>query len=198
MIFENGLPRPNGASDFEDSPVIAGMAKTFEYPVDVDMTLYIGPDGKYRRNLAPKYDLSRDQVVELWSGLRKQGRGDLVDSGRITGKDLLAPSVKGHEQRCKGLKASWFQDLWLKGDMAFSAKFKPLDELNQLLTILWNHEDDWFIQTYCRWNPQWEEALRIYWYKGNAPGDGDWRDEKDFCEHVIQKITGRLAKKEQK
>lgn len=189
--------KPNGASDFEDAPVISGMAVTFDYPVKMDMTVFVGPDGKYRRNATPKYDLSRDQVVELWSGLKKQGRGDLVDSARITGRDVLAPSVKGHEARCKGGKASWWQDQWLKGDMAFSAFCKPLEELNQLLTILWNHDDDWFIKTYCKWNPRWDEALRIYWFKGvtlpNGKQDGNWRDEHEFCEFVILKIKGRIS-----
>lgn len=198
--------KPNGASDFEDAPVICGMAVTFSYPTEypIDMSEFVWA-GKYRRCLNPKNDLSRDQCMELWSGLKAQGREDLVDSRRVTGKDFFAPSNKGHEMRCKGLKASWFQDQWLKVDMLYSAKVKPMEELNQILTILWNHPDDWFIKTYCKWNPSWAESLRKYWYvgyfdfndldeNGRAKKVGNWRDEKDFCEWVLSKIEERIKK----
>lgn len=202
MIYENGFYKPNGASDYEDSPVIAGMAVLFEYPTEhhIDMSIYVGEDGKYRRCPNAQYDVSRDQSVCLMAGLCKQGLTSLVSLDRVNGRDFMAPSIRGHEQRCKGNPASWFQNFWLKNiDLRWSAAFQPMDELNQLFCILevaaLSGKPE-LMQWYCKQNSQWRESLRKYWYVGyiNEKGEreGNWRGEEAFCEHVIKHIEGRL------
>lgn len=179
MILENEFVKIDGASDLEDSSMAAGMCVVFEYPIAVNLMNYFDENLMYRRCLNSKYLFSRDQAVCLVAGLSKQGLTHLVDSNKINGKDILSPSVIGHIVRCKNLSSNWFQNLWFWGDLWFSAKIKPLEELNQLFCMLML-ADEKYIKWYVKANPLWEKAMRDYWY--------GWRNEPEFVEHVIKKI----------
>ena len=182
MIIENGFVKIKGSTDLEDSSMAAGMCVLFEYILDeIDLNLYIKKDGMYQRCNNSKYLFSRDQTICLVSVLSEQ----FVSLDRVDGKDFFSPSDKGHIQRCKGQQASWFQDAWFWAELAFSAKVKPLDELNQLFCKMMI-ADVKFIKWYCDNNSQWRDSLRNYWC--------DWRNEKDFCEHVINVIENRINK----
>lgn len=218
MIFDKyGLPRVTGASDMQDSAAIAGLMVAFNYHTTPPLWPYLLmrnteiPDRddptkmhKFDRPIYVrhpkeyKFDLSRDQWVLLIAGMAKQGiEPELIDIKYVNGKDFMSPSVRGHERRCKGKKAYFWQDWVLCLDMWYSYKYKPMEELNQLLTILWLHTDDKYILKYCEKNPQWQASLRKYWYEGylNAEGkrEGDWRGEKELCEHIITVIEARIA-----
>ncbi len=201
MIFDDlGLPKVSGATDLQDSAALAGIMTTFGWPQAIDLKQYIVFENCYRGFVYVRhpvedkgYDFSRDQFICLIAGLRTSGviGNFYVSKHRITGHDLLTPSVHGHIARCQGGKANWFQDAWFWADLWFSAKFKPLDELNQLFCMMMV-ADPKFIRWYCKANPQWEKALRIYWYEGLGVGLGDWRDEEELCEWMILKIREKL------
>ncbi len=189
MIFDDyGLPKPTGASDFQDSAALAGIMVTFNWPFEVRLFRYVTDNtlfspAKYVRHPHEiKYDFSRDQAICLVAGLSKQVP-ELVDAEFITGKDFLSPSVRGHIERCKGGKATWFQDLWFWCDLWFSAKVKPMEELNQLFCMMMVANPK-FIRWYCQNNPRWERALIDYWC--------GWRNEPELTNHMITEIDKRL------
>lgn len=199
MKFDDlGLPQVNGSTDLQDSAALAGIMTVFEWPQKIDLKKYViqlVPDGvpvpigtiffKYVRHpLEISYDFSRDQAVCLIAGLFVQNQKGYVDADFINGSDFLSPAIKGHIQRCKGLRANWFQDLWLWADLWFSAKFKPLDELNQLFCMMMI-ADPKFIKWYCENNPKWQQSIKNYWCE-NA---GSWRNEHELAALMIEKIN---------
>lgn len=193
MQFDKfGFPRPNGATDFQDSAFLAGMMVAFDWPEFVPLSKYIVPGIPFKYVRHPTedkgYDFSRDQYVGLSTGYAIGGDYALVDEECITGKDYLSPSINGHTLRCKGLQAKWYQDLNFWADLWFSAKVKPMEELNQLFCMM-RIADKKFVRWYCMANPKWRQALRNYWYEN----EGKWRDEGAFCEHVILQIEKDIA-----
>lgn len=130
-----------------------------------------------------KFDLSRDQWICFVSAAPKE----LIDRKHINGIDLMSPSVRGHELRCKGQKASWWHDLWLTAEMAAHAWFTPLSEPNQLLLMVRKAGK---LKKYCSMNPQWREALRQYWIKTRA------KPEVDLCEHTIKTIESEINQRD--
>lgn len=205
IIDEYGLPIVTGASDKQDSAVIAGLMTIFEYPIKVDMIQYILPaktlikdrdnnsysvfskDIYVRHPHEYKFDLSRDQFLLLSAGLHAKGLGDLVDTSMINGIDLLSPAVYGHIRRCKGIKANCLQNGWLWYDVWHHAKKTPTSEPNQLLAMMLLAD-----KKYLKWwttnNPEWERSIRKYWYTE----DGAWRAEPDLAEHMITYIKNRI------
>lgn len=190
MKFDTlGLPQVNGSSDLQDSAALAGMMTVFEWPQKIDLSQYVKsePFRYVRHPLEEKYNFSRDQAVCLMAGLKKQNRPFLVQDWFITGKDFLSPSVRGHIARCQGSKSNWIQDLNFWADLYFSAKFKPLDELNQLFCMMML-ADSKFIKWYCDANPKWQQAVKNYWCE-NA---GSWRNEPELAALMIEKIKAVL------
>lgn len=192
--------KPNGADDWEDAPVITTLAILFltrsmlvTWP---DMRDFIGPDGKYRRCENPKYDTSRDQTLCLMLGLHLQGYKALVDLDRVNGRDIFAPGDRGHIKRCQGLRASWFENLWLVGEILWYRMFTPLDESNQLICKMWI-AGDFYLKLWTKWNSKWEQSINRYWFEGyiNDKGEreGAWRDEKFLAEQMILQIKTRLG-----
>lgn len=202
MYFDEfNLPIEDNASDKQDSARLAGIMVAFNYPNSdkIDLKLYCKKlesfNGNFILSSIPEfiktiqylrhpneyiYDFSRDQLICLMAGLSKNYK-PLVSNFYANGKDFLSPTVKGHEARCKGLKASWLQDLWLKADMFIHAKFTPLAESNQLFCMLKIAGPEW-IRSYCKMNPKWREGLRKYWIDTRA------KPEKELCEHMIKEI----------
>ena len=193
--------RPNGASDWEDAPVISTLVVLFltrsmiyNWP---DMRNFIDPEtGKYRRCENPKYDVSRDQTICLALGLYLQGHSDLVSLDRVNGRDIFAPGNRGHIKRCQGLKASWFENLWLIGEILWFRLFTPLDEPNQLICQMWI-AGKFYLWLWTFWNSNWEKSINQYWFEGyiNDKGEreGNWRDEQWLAINMIDQIKNRLG-----
>ena len=181
MRLENGFVKIEGSSDLEDSSMAAGMCVLFDYPIEVDLRKYIKPNGMYQRCNNSKYLFSRDQTICLVAGLSKVKLGLHSKSNlwRVDGKDWFSPANKGHIRRCDGLKASWFQDLWLKAEIMFHAKFTPLDEPNQLICMMLIAKIK-YLKLWVRHNKKWRESIRTYW-------EG-WRNEPYLSHLMIEKI----------
>lgn len=184
MIFDKyNLPRDQGATDWNDSARLAGIMVLFDHPQAKNIPLqeYVNLElGQYRRH--PKqdeYDFSRDQAVCLWAGLYIDELYDLVRTDWITGKDILTPSVKGHFARCAGGAGSWFQNLWLKLDILWNAKFQPMVEPNQLICMCVVAGPE-YVKLWTSQNKVWKEAIREYW--------SNWRGESDLAELMIKKL----------
>jgi hypothetical protein len=180
MLLENGFVKINGASDLEDSSMAAGMCALFNYPIAVNMQLYFRADGMYQRCNNSVYTFSRDQTLCIVAGLYKRGLDTLVDIHRVDGKDWFSPANRGHTLRCKGLTASWFQDLWLKAEILFHAKFTPLAEPNQLICMMMIHPDKAYLRLWCKVNLTWAEAIEQYWC--------GWRNEPLLASLMCSKI----------
>lgn len=190
MKIENGYVKINGASDLEDSSMAFGLATVLDYFIDSSganpflADSYFREDGMYQRCKDSKYLFSRDQTICLVAGLLRQHCQHLVTLDKVNGKDIFSPANRGHIRICQGLKPYWYQTLWFKAELWFSAKYAPLDELNQLFCQLLVHPNKSLLRWYCDMNPQWRVSLAEYWYAGK----GHWRNEMDFCLHMIKKI----------
>lgn len=183
-LDNNGYICVSGASDSEDSSMFVGMLATFDSSINIDFTKYINAEGKYQRCLNPRYDFSRDQYIPFIAGLKSRGLSHLVSQDRVTGRDLISPSVKGHERRCAGLSANWFQDLWLKAEILYHAKVVPLNEPNQLISMLMIHPNKNLLKMWTTLNKQWKESILVYW----SEGAGAWRGEPELAKSMINKI----------
>lgn len=188
MIFDGKIFKITGASDHEDGSMFNGLIALFEYK-EVDLEHFIEwnnfTDKKTRYVRHPygtKYLFSRDQYLCLSAGMKKQMPANVWENW-IDGKDLLSPANKGHTLRCKGKRASWFQNLWLKAEILFHAKFTPLDEPNQLIAMMMVAGPE-YLKLWVKHNKEWARSIRKYWYTE----DGHWRNEPELAEFVIQKI----------
>jgi hypothetical protein len=186
LKIENGFVKIAGSSDLEDSSMAAGLCAFTNYfgNITVSLNNYFDSKGFYRRCENSQYLFSRDQTICFLAGLWAQKYPKWkIDLKFVNGKDIMPPSVQGHVRRCKGLKSTWFQDQWLWAELYFSAKFKPMDELNQLFAMMLI-ADPKFLKWYCKNNKVWRESLRSYWC--------NWRNEPEFCEHFIKHIESKL------
>lgn len=185
MRFEHGLPIEDNASDRQDSVRLAAICNFFSFPVPVppiDIRRYFLPAKKIivRSPIEYIYDLSRDQ----WICFVSAAPADLIDRQYVNGRDLMSPAVAGHEARCKGNQASRWQNAWLWCEMLFHARVTPLSEPNQILMMAMKAGK---IKTYCRMNPQWRKALKIYWVESRK------KPETALCEHIIKVIEEQLG-----
>lgn len=190
MIFDEvySLPKPNGATDYLDSPVIAAMMILSGHPESykIDSRKYF-QEGKYFRFPFDKtYDMSRDNSVPLITCIYLQGYPQLVDKSYIDGKDFLSPSVRGHIRRCQDREANWFQNLWIKLDIIWNAYIDPLSEPNQLICMLVVAGPK-YVKLWTKLNPMWRVAITTYWC--------GWRGESGLAAHMINRIEGMCEKK---
>jgi hypothetical protein len=195
MIFLNGLPRIQGASDMQDSSHLAGILAIFDHPQAVDCMKYVVPwvginYGKYKYVRCPdeqNYDFSRDQATLLMAGLLAQDKGAAVNLNFILGKDLLPPSVRGLEAIAKTGKASWLSHWWLKREIQWHSTLQPLEEPFQIIALCRSYDrahGTKYLKLWTESNKLWRWSIRRYL----CELDGAWRDEKELCEFVIQKI----------
>lgn len=184
MIFDElGLPKDTGASDYQDSARLAGIMATFGHPLTPDLSKYI-VSGRYRRHpTEEKYSMSRDQTVCLFSGLKAQGKPNLVDPTYSTEGDLVSPSVRNHFKRCANYATSKIGDLNLWADILWNAFITPTGESNQLICILWN-ADPKFLKAWVKLNKKWKQSIEDYWC--------GWRGEKELATLIVSKIEGRI------
>lgn len=181
MIFDNlGLPKENGADDLQDSARLAGLLSVFHIGENkIDLTLYIKEKRYIRHPNEYIYDFSRDQALCLMAGLYAQRLYHLVDLRLVTGHDIFSPSHRGHVKRCQNKKANWFENLWLKAEILYQAKFKPLNEPNQLLCMMVVAGVD-YLKIWTDNNPQWSEAIINYWC--------GWRGEPQLAAELIADV----------
>jgi hypothetical protein len=179
MKFDNlGLPQDNGSTDLQDSSRLAGLMTVVEWPqrvelinyCDISKMIYLRHPNEY------KYDFSRDQLVCLLAGLRKQQRNPFWLTFKANGKDFIPPSVNG----LRTLKPNWFQRLWAKADVIFHALVMPLEEPNQVICIA---DAYGLLSLWAKLNPKWRESVRLYWC--------DWRNEPELAEHIIRYVESK-------
>lgn len=189
MIFDRyGLPRDHGASDYQDSARLAGMAVLFGLHPEIPLNFYVIKKGFYVRHPHEYiYSMSRDQSICLFAGLWAQKRFDLIDSDYGTEGDLVSPGVRGHFRRCARLGSTWFQDAWLMADVYVHAWITPTAEPNQLIAQMMTAEPK-FMRMWCKLNGSWRLSIRLYW----SEGDGSWRGERELAEKMIQVIEERI------
>jgi len=184
-LDEFGLPLEN-ATDKQDSCRLAGVMRTFKHPMAFDISKYVISYGQYCRH--PKefiYKQSRDQTVPLFAGLFVDGLNHLVDSNYSPPSgDWISPSVRGHFKRCAGLKANWFQDLWLWLDVLWSCFIDPMAESNQLICLMKVHPNKAYLKFWCKWNKKWKNSIKNYW----CENEGAWRGEPELAEIMIKTI----------
>jgi hypothetical protein len=194
MIFDGRIFKITGASDYEDSSMFNGLIALFEYDSRVDWALsefFSGAllNGKYVRHpYGSKYNFSRDQYLPLAAGYWKKNHPGFVHESFIDGNDILSPANHGHTRRCQNGKANWFQNLWLKAEILFHAKFTPLDEPNQLIAMMCVAGPE-YLKLWTKNNPQWQRSIKKYW----CEEDGHWRAEPEFAEHMILKIKQAVS-----
>ncbi len=189
MLYDKlGLPKENGASDFQDSSRFAGILSLFwddfnegflwKYVVEENgKTIYV------RHPLERLYDFSRDQYICLAAGLSIKWPSK-VDERFITGKDVLSPAVGGHTRRCRGESANWFQNLWLRADILYHAYATPRDEPNQIICMAWIAGPE-YLRLWISHNKNWKQSILDYWTT--------WRDESGLADMMIKKIEAKAA-----
>lgn len=196
-----GLPKDVGATDFLDSARLAGLLVLFGKntmmapPVNtlpyVNLSLYTNGISYVRHpNISP-FDplISRDQVVPLFAGMWRQHSSIMVDPNyQPPNKDYISPSVRGHFIRCAGGKAHWYQDLWLVADILWSAYVCPLDEPNQLISML-IVAGPWYLKLWTMLNKQWEKSILDYW----CENQGAWRQEPELAKAMIETIKLQIG-----
>lgn len=198
MIFDEvyGLPKPNGASDYNDSSHLAGLLAVMGHPQAVDCSRYV-VNRRVDRETAladyvrhpseSKYDFSRDQATMLMSGLLAQGWLSYVSTSFVTGRDILPPSVRGLEAIAKRGNASWLSHWWLKREIAWHSTLQPLDEPFQIIALCISYDrahGTKYLKLWTESNKLWKWSIRRYL----SQLDGEWRDEKELCEWVIAEI----------
>lgn len=175
-----GLPQDNGSTDLQDSARLAGLMTVVEWPQEVDLIHYCNVNTlNYVRH--PReyiYNFSRDQLVCLLAGIRKQQRNPFWLTLKANGKDFIPPSVNG----LRTLKPNWLQRLWAKADVVFHALVMPLEESNQVICIA---DAYGLLPLWTKLNPKWRESVRLYWC--------DWRNEPELAECIIRYVTTKTS-----
>lgn len=93
------------------------------------------------------------------------------------GPDILDPSHIGYMKICAGLKANWFERLWMLARIKIASKFSPLKEPNNIIvmSIVYGYAD-----ILKKSNLQIFQAIREYW--------SGWRSEPELAEMLIKKL----------
>jgi len=203
MIWLNGYPKDNGASDCMDSSRLAGLMSLVGHPLTPNLSGYfIGTDPIRCPMEAKASDIdtfSRDQLICLASGLFAQGKTEICkvlyyrllkkkrapnwknDDGthKLFGGDILLPHDLNHLRLCAGLSINPIGEFFLKLAIIFNSLFTPMREQNQLICMCILAGSD-YVEYYKRLTPLWREALGDYWC--------GWRNEPELCELIIKKV----------
>lgn len=184
-----GFPRPQGASDFADSPHSAGVMWLCNHPDKPDPSKYV-VNGKYIRHPSEKrYDMSRDNALLLMYALYKAGRADLIDLSRIDGKDIFSPAVHGFVRIMKGQKPWPWQVWWFNRELETNWELQKLEEPFQIIAMCDVYGPE-YLARWTRANNLWLWAIRRYY----SELDGRWRGEPEIAEMAISEIKSRVFK----
>lgn len=209
MIFNrNGYPKPTGATDWMDSCHAISLMAFVNYPgLDKDLLFDYFNDETGEVVRCPKdftglcpsnpKNFTRDQLIPfcaatptpflVFDAVRKRGyraqntEKDIPGSTKKfpDGADILDPSHIGYMKICAGLKANWFEKLWMKARIKISSKFSPMKEPNNIIVMSVAYG---YVDYLYQCNPKIEDAVRLYW--------NGWRNEPELAEMIIQKLRG--------
>jgi hypothetical protein len=195
MIFQNGLPRIQGASDMQDSAHLAGILAIFEHPQAARCSRYLVSDGEklvyVRCPCELKYDFSRDQATLLMAGILAQKEVQYVGLEHIDGKDILPPSVRGLEAIAKTGKASWLSHWWLKREIQWHSTLQPLEEPFQIIALCISYDragNYGYLKRWTESNKLWRYSILRYL----SELDGKWRQEPELAEYCIKWIEEKV------
>jgi hypothetical protein len=188
MIFDEvyQLPRPNGATDFNDSSHLAGLLAVTKHSEQVSCKKYLRVRGYTRHPFESRYDFSRDQAIMLMCGLIAQGQQEYVNLKYITGRDILPPSVRGLVRIAQGKNPHLLQRLWLKGEIYWHSYLQPLEEPNQIIALCSAYGDE-YLKLWTKHNKLWKWSIYRYW----SQLDGQWRQEPELAEWVIKYVESK-------
>ena len=103
MIFKNGIPKPNGATDWQDSPHLTGMLAMFDSEnfSRVEIDNYFDGDMNYQRtHFENNYSFSRDQFIPFAYALYESDNADMIDLKKAVVFErenaILIPAHKEH------------------------------------------------------------------------------------------------------
>jgi hypothetical protein len=178
MEFKDGYPKPNGASDWDDSSHLAGILVLTDHPQAPDMRQYVSGN-KYIRNPWTTVDCSRDQGILIMCGLLKQNHEGLVRTSYINGKDILLPSVHGIETIARYGLPTWLQRKCFEIELKFDGE--SIEEPFQNMAKAWAYGE---LKLWTEINKKWDVAILNY-LRG---GRNKWRNEPELAEFVISKI----------
>jgi hypothetical protein len=193
MIFQNGLPRDNGATDCMDSSRLAGMMVIAKHPQAPDCSQYFingqpvrfpFPDPANANSNNPRM-FSRDQMICLAAGLMLQGHKDLIASMH---KNALKSLCRAPNNLNDDGSKKWFGGDFIlphiMGALKVAAGLKPkLNIFERLLLRIDLWQNNRFsplrepnqlmavcvmagpeaIQLLKKSNPQWQQAVNEYW-----------------------------------
>lgn len=192
-----GLPRDNGATDFNDSARLAGIMAVVDDSriTEKELFRYIKNGTTVERHPnESKYDLSRDQLMCYLAGyyclgchIKYRWISENIFFKYINGisKDLVTPSVRNHIALCTGMKTSWIGYQWLKLDIWYCGKFSKIDtEINQLLCLCIVAGPE-YVRRFVKANPKWREQINYYWRDS-------FRNEPEIAKMLIKKIESYL------
>lgn len=204
MLFFEGFPRVTHADDLADSPVLNGMMVLVDHPLAIPMHKYSSPNNEPVRFPAGKSTLennprcfSRDQTILYVAGFAKQYGKSLfrprlfapndMDEVTLNKKqpDMFSPSAYSHLKRCYSGEASFLGNFFLKIDCIYNGLITPLREQNQLQAMVLTAGAE-YVKFYCKWNPKWREATKLYWCD-DRPNQYN-RGEPELAEMIIRKI----------
>jgi hypothetical protein len=193
MEWKDGYPKPNGASDWEDSSHLAGILVLIDHPQAPDMMKYY--DGsKYIRCIGSKYDCSRDQGVMIMSACLKQGFKGLVNIKYINGKDILLPSVHGIQSIAETGKYSWLQSKTLELEIDFKCRNEgsmigePFQDMVKCMAYDLATGGNYWLKMWTTKNYLWDLAILKYL----RAGDDRWRNEPELAEYVIKYVLEKV------
>lgn len=209
MKFFEGFPRVEHADDLADSPVLNGMMILADHPDAISMFKYYTTEGPVRFPFGtttletnPRC-FSRDQTILYVAGLKKQfGKSayaprlfaaNNMDEVTLKEKqaDLFSPSAYSHLSRCFKGEASFLGNLFLKLDCIYNGLFTPLREQNQLQAMVLTAGPE-YVKFYCKTNPKWKEATKLYWNDDRGVGFYD-RGEPELSNMIIKKVEELCA-----
>lgn len=97
------------------------------------------------------------------------------------GPDILDPSHIGYMKICAGLKANWFERLWMLAKIKIMSRISPMSEPNNIvvMSIVYGYAN-----ILKKSNPQIFQAIKNYW----CENEGAWRGEPELAEMLIKKL----------
>lgn len=195
MIWrEDGVPRIDGATDFRDSAMLAGMMILFGYERLPYPMLYLNEFNRLVRCPGDDpCDMSKDNSIGLMLAAGKFANTlpfkeayrpaveRLLQTNLFQNGDPLSPTNRmAINYVWYGKSGTVFEKLWLNLDILLSTTINQWKEPNQLLCVL-KVLPDKYLKRYLKLHTDWKRCLRLYWCDPDRQG-------QDICEHVIQNI----------
>lgn len=184
-----------GRFDYQDSARLIGLMILFGFEgyVQTKIVDYVQYHGYPLRH--PKegnrIKFSRDQWICLVAGLKVIFLEDhIFEYYEPENGDWMSPSHRNHVRICQGYPSSFVGNLWFWLDVLWSCFIAPMDEPNQLISMMMIHPNLSYLRFWTKYNKQWEAAIREYWCSKTS-GIYD-RGEPELAELMIETIKIRV------